>query len=816
MKRINMKNRFIALLLFSSAIVIFLVAALSSIQIFRISEDVSIKYAGMYAAEIVHSVNENLSVDVALIESFSKRQEVIDWFLDEDDPEKKAIAVKEFELMREDLLNQNYFIAVDGSKNFYFIDSESSAAKFAPSGVLEEAEILDNWYFETKKMEKQYDLNIDLDRYLNILRVWINYKVMSGDEVVGAFGTGIEITGFIKEVLTQHAQNGTKTFVIDSSGMIQLDADTINIRDNNFQDSVSLDQGITRIVNSKEFERKINDFLSNPTTEAIFSIEGSSYNYAAISSIKDTGWYVITFFNSKSLFRVSSFLPIILIVLVLFLVYTVVIIQVMNRLFLYPFGQLNRSIIERGNQKGSKIYGLDRSDEFGTLANTIQDMKDKLDFWSSQLQKESDYKSGEIIRIFDTMPLGVFVLNDKFTIVYMNSYLLELFDLPQVDEVAGEYIKDYSIFFVDRKDYTEFMELLQTSQQIQVEYRLTSGIKEFWAELKVTRLIDDKGIIRYEGLLSNIQERKHYEENLLNRSITDALTGIFNRSRFDEVVQEEIERNHRYGENVTLMIFDLDFFKRVNDTYGHDVGDRVLVTVAETVKKEIRTTDIFARWGGEEFAILMPFTDGESGVRVAEKVRLSLEAVVHKDVGQVTASFGVSEYRTEETYVDWFKRVDAALFEAKHDGRNRVRLQSTDPVDRSLGMVKLAWKQVYESGNEDIDREHKQLLVLANELILTSLMIDQHDKETEAIQRIMIHIQEHFTHEIIILKENRYNKLEEHGKIHSALLEQMVKLEKMYLNHEIKASAFFSVIVDDIIVGHLINEDSKFFSLWKK
>ncbi|MBN2220791.1 MAG: cache domain-containing protein, partial [Vallitaleaceae bacterium] len=341
-----------------------IVAILITLQIFTISEDISVNYAGMYADEIVNSVNENLSVDLAVIEAFSKRHEIIDWFLDEEDSEKKEIAFQEFELMREQLLNQNYFVAVDQTKNFYYVDNTTKDINtegdktYAPTGILSETEILDNWYFETKNMKQQYDLNIDLDRYLNILRVWINYKVVAGDEVIGVFGTGIEITGFIKEVLTQHAQNGTKTFVIDSSGMIQLDADSINIRENSFQENVNLDQGITNIVSSNEFDRIMKDYLLNPNQETIFSIEGSTYDYIAVSPIKDTGWHVITLFDSKSLFQKSDFLPIVLIVIILFLAYTVIISQIINRLFIVPFYQLNRSIMEKGNQLGGRIFGL--------------------------------------------------------------------------------------------------------------------------------------------------------------------------------------------------------------------------------------------------------------------------------------------------------------------------------------------------------------------------------------------------------------------------------------------------------------------------
>ena len=159
----------------------------------------------------------------------------------------------------------------------------------------------------------------------------------------------------------------------------------------------------------------------------------------------------------------------------------------------------------------------------------------------------------------------------------------------------------------------------------------------------------------------------------------DRLTGVFNRAKFDEFVEHEIAKFKRYGEEVSLIICDIDHFKQVNDTYGHITGDNVLKSVANVMKEHIRETDILARWGGEEFVILLPNTPLQSAISVAEKIRCDIELTTFETVGRITLSCGVSEIKSGDSEESWFKRSDHALYEAKKAGRNRVVHIDNDP-----------------------------------------------------------------------------------------------------------------------------------------
>lgn len=154
---------------------------------------------------------------------------------------------------------------------------------------------------------------------------------------------------------------------------------------------------------------------------------------------------------------------------------------------------------------------------------------------------------------------------------------------------------------------------------------------------------------------------------------TDFLTRLPNRRRMTELLEQEIERSKRYDRSLSIILFDLDRFKRVNDAHGHDVGDAVLQEVAVMVTRNLRSADHVGRWGGEEFLIIVPEVGLGSATQQAERLRQHLAAYVYDDVGTVTASFGVASYHRGESLQDLLRRADTRLLQAKEHGRNQVR-----------------------------------------------------------------------------------------------------------------------------------------------
>lgn len=162
-------------------------------------------------------------------------------------------------------------------------------------------------------------------------------------------------------------------------------------------------------------------------------------------------------------------------------------------------------------------------------------------------------------------------------------------------------------------------------------------------------------------------------KELQRLSKTDALTGIYNRYKFDEELRDAINFSKRYETQLALILFDFDNFKEINDNFGHVVGDMVLKDTAELVNKSIRNTDVFARWGGEEFVILLPSTRLENAVELAEKIRIKINNFEFKHNEKVTCSFGITPIRKDDDRHTLLKRVDELLYEAKKLGKNKVK-----------------------------------------------------------------------------------------------------------------------------------------------
>ncbi|UUX49867.1 diguanylate cyclase [Nisaea acidiphila] len=155
-------------------------------------------------------------------------------------------------------------------------------------------------------------------------------------------------------------------------------------------------------------------------------------------------------------------------------------------------------------------------------------------------------------------------------------------------------------------------------------------------------------------------------------AVTDSLTKLYNRAKLEEEMAREIGRSERYGTDFGVIMTDIDHFKQVNDAYGHQTGDRVLVEVARVLKESSRPTDVVGRWGGEEFLVICPETDLAGLTAKAERFRRALEEYEFPGVGRKTSSFGIASWRPGDGAKDLLARADAALYRAKEEGRNRV------------------------------------------------------------------------------------------------------------------------------------------------
>ena len=177
---------------------------------------------------------------------------------------------------------------------------------------------------------------------------------------------------------------------------------------------------------------------------------------------------------------------------------------------------------------------------------------------------------------------------------------------------------------------------------------------------------------RYIIVFSDVTQDACYRKKLENLIITDQLTSIYNRRHFCRQIDVEIECAVRHRFPLSLIMFDIDHFKKVNDKYGHNTGDIVLKKCTSLVQKKLRKSDIFCRIGGEEFIIILPHTDINFAKVIGERIRKAVEVYSMPVVKKITISMGIVQYHNDEDKNSCFKRVDTALYKAKENGRNQV------------------------------------------------------------------------------------------------------------------------------------------------
>ncbi|MGM0482229.1 MAG: diguanylate cyclase [Pseudomonadota bacterium] len=272
----------------------------------------------------------------------------------------------------------------------------------------------------------------------------------------------------------------------------------------------------------------------------------------------------------------------------------------------------------------------------------------------------------------------------KVSFPYVNGRVKELFNVSE--EQAK---KDASMVLdaIADEDIEGFHRTIEQSEKSlspwEYEFRAGSGDKMRWLTgMSVPERINET-TTRWHGVIIDITQQKLLEQELKRRSSTDAMTGIYNRGHFIDAVEKEISRSERNGTTLALLMVDIDFFKKVNDTYGHPEGDKVIKKLAELMMLNLRDSDYCGRIGGEEFAVLLPETDVESAQQIAErlrqtvsKTRFNLESLTFS----VTITIGVATLLGGDSWASLFKRADQALYKGKEQGRDQVSVASASPT----------------------------------------------------------------------------------------------------------------------------------------
>lgn len=290
-------------------------------------------------------------------------------------------------------------------------------------------------------------------------------------------------------------------------------------------------------------------------------------------------------------------------------------------------------------------------------------------------------EKNKYLTIFESLFIPVFIVDRDKKIENLNHAAFKM--LVSGANPGAKYYEELRNDLIFTKEFPWLADLFEEfikSNQPKSFHEITLGDEDKSYQILLSTSLDISG--KFSGaivIVEDITPRKKIEKELEKLATTDPLTGAKNRRAFLQFFEQELTRSQRYGYKFALMMLDIDNFKHINDTYGHDTGDKVLKLLVAESLGTLRGADLFGRWGGEEFIILLPDTEPEHALLVAERLRSNLTKIeICADSGNLfsfTASIGITIVEDKNSGIDdIIKKADQALYKAKEQGRNRVAL----------------------------------------------------------------------------------------------------------------------------------------------
>jgi diguanylate cyclase (GGDEF)-like protein/PAS domain S-box-containing protein len=340
-----------------------------------------------------------------------------------------------------------------------------------------------------------------------------------------------------------------------------------------------------------------------------------------------------------------------------------VIYLVVRRAIVRPIHMITDALSAASQGDLDREVTIGGQDEINAMATSFNQMTRELKQMYLGLTNEQNKLTTIILSARD----GIIATDGEGKIVLVNPAASQL-----LGKSADEIIAQGFLRILDDEPWIQ--QRIDNSQEVRGPEIFAYRDSMFSVQISTIR--DDQGVlVGSSALIRDITAEKRLQDELKRLSVTDALTGLYNRRHFDAKNEDEFRRFKRYGRPFSIFLFDVDHFKKFNDTYGHEMGDKVLQTMGAVLRSTVREIDIPCRYGGEEFVVVMPTTESEAALALAETVRKVIEATL-VDGLKVTVSIGVASCPplNPDTVESVLKSADTALYACKEGGRNQVRL----------------------------------------------------------------------------------------------------------------------------------------------
>lgn len=636
------------------------------------------------------------------VHELSREPSLIAMAKDEADPHAYAEGIKTLERYRSLFEDRSYFAAFSKTGHYYFNDHLDQYAAKQLQYTLSPTKVNDSWFYTTMNSVDDIGINVDKDAVLGITKIWINCLLKEGDTVLGVVGTGFDFEQFVNESVA-FEQDGVRNYFIDHQMAIQLAKEASVIDYASFTKKDGEHKTIDFLFDNREDRERVQQIMDevrssseNNTVKTVWVTIDGKKQLVGIVYLSEINWYNLTIIDADELVIIDN-MVVFGILTVLLLSVLIVLNRVYHRLLIKPINQLKFQMkrIENGENDlelptigEGEIAELSR--QFKTMIEYVRENNRRLEDKIQERTAVLAHSEKKFRTLFDSTRDAVMLL-DENGFFECNPATLAIFDCPNNEIFSSLHPADLSPPF--QPNGVESMTLAQEHirkalqegrDQFEWVHRRYQTKEDFYAEVTLNA-VTINGRNALQAMVRDISQRKSDEAAIHQLAFYDPLTRLPNRRLLDERMEHAIQKSRRSGEKGAVMFLDLDNFKPLNDIYGHDAGDILLVESAQRIGECLRESDTVARFGGDEFVIILEeIGDNFEGSKqhaskIADKILQAFNQnfMIEKHGISIThycsVSIGIAVFDGEDIgREEIFKQADSAMYQAKEYGRNRA------------------------------------------------------------------------------------------------------------------------------------------------
>lgn len=633
--------------------------------------------------------------EINLAKQLAAEPAILNMALHENDASYRQQGIAVLESYRKQFQSQRYFAAFTQSQHYFLNDGEKRSASNLLRYTLSPDNSSDAWFYKAIASPQIYALNVDLDAHLKLdTQVWINHLIKLGDKTLGVVGTGISLQNLEQETEALK-QQGIHSLWVDRALKIQLHSALT--RDDETREPelgnphLPMNAVFKRRGDVAQLEQVVQHLLVSGEKSATLRVEYQGKPHLlGVMYVPELDWFALTLMDSVQGKQLQQALSQVMIFGVIFLGVLLIVWFCLNRWVLFPLVRLqhNMAVVELNNSLPPLL--ITGTGEVAQLSRRFEKMVHHIRDYQANLEAKVLARTQDLDATLAAIPDALFEIDSwGMRQKIASNYSADIF----VKQDAGKNESLFDLLPVEAVSVLKsaLHEAQQTGLSRGHQFSLQVNSQVRWFELSVSLKPHLKGEDDHFIVLAHdVTILKQAEEQIRSLAFYDALTQLANRRLLNERLKQAMAASKRSGRYGALLFLDLDNFKPLNDAYGHEVGDQLLVEVAQRLTQCVRAVDTVARFGGDEFVVVLhelnedAIVATQQALQVAEKIRLTLAAPYHLSVAignqpprtvhhQCASSIGLSlispHQACEETLL---KQADSAMYQAKQQGRNRV------------------------------------------------------------------------------------------------------------------------------------------------